>query len=125
VRQFISLMNEGEHDRVLQLCHPDVEAVVKVPSGRVVRGVDELGRFLRDVVAERSMYEVTIAAVRSLDERRFIVESRMRWMDDDRVLRDDPVVWALELDDGLLRRSTPVRTVPEAEALLSAAGGAA
>jgi len=97
--------------------------VLRTTSGEVVRGIDEVARFFRDVVAERPLYEVSVSEVRALDDRRVVVESRMRWMDDDRVLRDDPVVWALELEDGLLRRSTPVRTVTEAEALLSAALG--
>ena len=100
-----------------------MEAVLRTTSGEVVRGIDEVARFFRDVVAERPLYEVSVSEVRALDDRRVVVESRMRWMDDDRVLRDDPVVWALELEDGLLRRSTPVRTVTEAEALLSAALG--
>jgi hypothetical protein len=98
-----------------------VEAVLITTSGEVARGIDEVARFLRDVVAERPLYEVTVSEVHALDDRRVVVESRMRWMDEDRVLRDDPVVWAIELEDGLLRRSTPVRTVTEAEALLSAA----
>jgi hypothetical protein len=121
VRRFITLMNGGDHEHVLELCHPHVEAVLRDRS--VLRGVEELETYLRGVVDTRPLYEVTVAEVRALDERRLIVESRMRWMDDDRVLRDDPVVWALELEDGLLRRSTPTRTVPEAEALLSAAEG--
>jgi hypothetical protein len=113
-------VNEGAYEKVLELCHPEIEAVVRSPSGRVVRGVDEIARYLREVIAERPIYEVSVAEIRSLDARRVVVEGRMRWMDDDHVLRDDPVVWALELEDGLLRRSTAVRTVTEAEALLSA-----
>ena len=116
-------MNEGKHERVLELCHPEIEAVLR--EGRTVRGSDELARYLLQVIAQRPLYEVTVADVRPLDGRRLIVESRLRWMDDDRVLRDDPVVWAFELEDGLLRRSTPVRTVAEAEALLSAVGESA
>jgi hypothetical protein len=114
-------VNEGAYEKVLELCHPEIEAVLRSPSGQVARGVDEIARYFREVLAERPIYEVSVAEVRSLDDRRVVVEGRMRWMDDDRVLRDDPVVWALELEDGLLRRSTAVRTVTEAEALLSAA----
>ena len=106
---------------MLELCHPEVEAVLKSPPGQVVRGIDEIASYLREVIAERPIYEVSVAEVRSLDDRRVVVEGRMRWMDDEHVLRDDPVVWALELEEGLLRRSTAVRTVTEAEALLSAA----
>ena len=56
---------------------------------------------------------------RPFDDERIVVEGRMRWMDDERVLRDDPVVWALEFRDGLLWRSTPAVTVLEAETLLA------
>jgi hypothetical protein len=45
-------------------------------------------------------------------------------MDEDRILRDDPVVWALEFRDGLLRRSTPTHSVAEARALLLDSGPA-
>ena len=34
-----------------------------------------------------------------LDDDRVIVEGRLRWIDDERVIRDDPVVWALEFRD--------------------------
>ena len=87
----------------------------------VLHGIEEVERFFREVVAERTVFEATVTEVRALDERRIVVEGRMRWMDEDHVLRDDPAVWALQLDEGLLRRSTPVRSVAEAEALLSAA----
>jgi len=40
-------------------------------------------------------------------------------MDDDRVLRDDPVVWAFQFRDGLVSRVTPVQSVAEAEAILA------
>jgi hypothetical protein len=120
-RHCFSLINEGEHERLLGLIHPQVEAILKVRPGEVLRGIDEVARFFHGVVAERSIFELLAAEVRSLDDRRVVVEGRMRWMDEDRVLRDDPVVWALEFEDGLLRRSTPVRTVAEAEALLSGA----
>ena len=39
-------------------------------------------------------------------------------MDDERILRDDPMIWALEFRDGLLWRSTYAHSVLEAEALL-------
>ena len=55
-----------------------------------------------------------------IDGERIVVEGRMRWMDEERVLRDDPMIWALEFRDGLLFRSTPAHSVLEAEALLAA-----
>ena len=116
-------MTAREFERALELVHPDVEVVVRTPPGEVLRGAQDVARFLHEVVAERPLYEVSISRLRALDERRIVAEGRMRWMEEDRVLRDDPVVWALELEEGLLRRSTPVRTASEAEALLSAARG--
>jgi hypothetical protein len=47
----------------------------------------------------------------------------MRWMNEDRILRDDPVILALEFRDGLLFRSTPAQSVLEAQAMLSASPG--
>lgn len=93
---------------------------MKLQPGGEIRGIAELGRFYREVLGERGLFEITARAVHELDERRIVVEGRMRWMDDDRVLRDDPVTWALELEHGLIRRSTAVRTYSEAEALLPA-----
>lgn len=89
--------------------------------GGVLEGSEAVARFFHEVVAERSVFEAIVSDIHALDDRRVIVEGRMRWMDEDRILRDDPVVWALEFEDGLLRRSTPGRSVTEAEALLSSA----
>ncbi len=47
-----------------------------------------------------------------------IVEGRLRWIDEDRVIRDDPVVWALQFRDGLLLRFVAVRSALDAEAVL-------
>ncbi len=56
-----------------------------------------------------------------LDENRVIVEGRVRWFDDDNVLRDDSRIWALEFADGLLLLSAPATNMVEAEMILSAA----
>ena len=45
----------------------------------------------------------------------------MRWIDDERVIRDDPAVWAMEFRDGLVLRFLPARSALEAETLLAAA----
>lgn len=55
-----------------------------------------------------------------LDENRVIVEGRVRWFDDENVLRDDSRIWALEFSDGLLLLSAPASSMAEAEVLLSA-----
>jgi hypothetical protein len=43
----------------------------------------------------------------------------MRWIEDERVIRDD---WAIEFRDGLLLRFVPARSVLEAETPLAAQG---
>jgi len=55
-----------------------------------------------------------------LDENRVIVEGRVRWFDDENVLRDDSRVWALEFSDGLLLLSVPAKNTIEAGSILSA-----
>lgn len=55
-----------------------------------------------------------------LDENRVIVEGRVRWFDDENVLRDDSRFWALEFSAGLLLHSAPASSMVEAETLLSA-----
>ena len=43
----------------------------------------------------------------------------MRWIDADRVIRDDPVLWAIEFKDGLLLRFLPAGSAIEADTLLT------
>jgi hypothetical protein len=66
------------------------------------------------------LFETSAEVFEPLDETRIVVEGRMRWLDKERVLRDDPMVWALEFSDGLLRRSTPTQSVLEAKMILAA-----
>jgi hypothetical protein len=85
----------------------------------VLRGRNEVEPFIQNDLA--SPFNASHAEVfRPVDEQRIVVEGRTRWMDEHRVLRDDPVIWALEFRDGLLRRSTPAQTALEAESLLAA-----
>ena len=60
---------------------------------------------------------------RPLDERCIVVEGRLRWSDDEQVMRDDPVTWALEFEDDLLVRFVPARSQLEAETILSTERG--
>ncbi len=60
--------------------------------------------------------------VRTRRDLRVTVEGRVRWIDDERVIRDDPIVWALEFRDGLLLRLLHGRSVIDAEALLAKRG---
>jgi hypothetical protein len=100
------------------MLHEDVELVSRVQAGTVVEGRADAARFLRETVATR-LYEATADVYTPLDDTRVVVEGRMRWIDDDRVIRDDPVVWAMEFRGELLLRFVPARTTIEAEALLT------
>jgi hypothetical protein len=104
---------------MLDLIHPEVEMVLKaVRPGDVLRGRDEVAAFVENEIG--SMFYETVGEVfRPIDDERIVVEGRIRWMDDERVLRDDPMIWALEFRDGQLFRSSPAHSVLEAEALLA------
>jgi hypothetical protein len=98
--------------------HEDVRLVSKVRPGTVVDGRDEVARFLADKVAN-SLYEAVDDLYTPVDDDRVIVEGRIRWIDDSRVIRDDPVIWAMEFRECLLLRFIPARTVVEAETILT------
>jgi nuclear transport factor 2 (NTF2) superfamily protein len=91
-----------------------------VAPGAVVRGRDEIVAFLEQEFARR-LWETVVHSCTALDESRVVVEGRIRWTDDEHVLRDDARFWGLEFRDGLLLRSLPARSAVEADALLSAA----
>lgn len=119
-RRYFVLFGRGEIDEVLELMHPEIEIVLKTTRpGEVLRGLESVVRFVQEEVSER-VYETVAEVYRPLDADRIVVEGRIRWTDEDRILRDDPVIWALEFRDGLLYRSTPAQTVLEAETTLSA-----
>jgi hypothetical protein len=101
------------------MLHEDAVLVSRVQPGHVVEGRENVATFILETVAKR-LYEATTETYTPLDEERVAVEGRMRWMDEDRVIRDDPVIWAMEFREGLLARFLPARTVVEAETLLSA-----
>ena len=103
---------------MLDLLHPEVEWVLKsTRPGEILRGKDEAGAFLHEIAGK--FYELVTEVYRPLDDERIIVEGRLRWTDDARILRDDPVIWALVFRGGLLWRSTPAQSLVEAEALLA------
>ena len=93
--------------------------VSKVRPGLVFEGKDELVRFVQDTLSD-SLYEASTTNYLPVDERRVVVEGRIRWIDDERVIRDDPVIWAMEFRDDLLLRLVPARTLVEAETILGA-----
>jgi ketosteroid isomerase-like protein len=118
-RRYFTLFQAGAFDELAELIHPDAVVVFKsVRPGHVVRGRGEVVRFLRETLAVH-LHGIAADLYRPLDDSRVIIEGRVRWIDDEHVLRDDPGIWALEFRDGLLFLSTPARTVVEAEASLS------
>jgi len=116
-RRYFALFRRGETDRLLEFLHPEVEISLKT-TGDVLRGRDEVAAFIEDVSGR--FYETQADVFRPLDDERIVVEGRMRWMNEDRILRDDPMIWALEFDEGQLRRSLPAQSFLEAQALLAA-----
>lgn len=119
-RLYFELLGEGADPRMLDMLHSDVEIVLRKLGGpRTLRGKEEVADFLTDVPNAFPMLQTVADEFRAVDDERVVVQGRMRWMDHDRVLRDDPTVWALEFRDGLLYRSTPARSVAEAQAILA------
>lgn len=74
-------------------------------------------QFIQDIVAP-SLYDAAVEVYMPVDADRVIAEGRLRWIDEERVIRDDPAVWALEFRDGLLLRFIAARTTLAAEAVL-------
>jgi|SoiMethySBSTD1v2_1073268.scaffolds.fasta_scaffold268358_3 hypothetical protein len=103
---------------MLEIVHPEVELALRSHPGETLRGRDAVADFVRSI-SDR-FYEAVAEVYRPVDEHRIVVEGRMRWTDDDHVMRDTPIVWALEFRDGMLLRSFPAPSALEAESILSA-----
>ena len=116
-RRWFAAVARGAYDELPNLVHDDVELVSRIRAGAVVHGRAQVAEFIRETVAP-SLFDAAVDVYTAIDDERAIAEGRIRWMDDDRVIRDDPVVWALEFKDGKLRRFIAVRTLREAEAVL-------
>lgn len=121
-RRWFEMVEQGALDQLMELVHPDVVLVSKVRAGLVVEGREDFARFVEETLT-RSLYHAAADVYRPLDERCVVVEGRLRWTDDELVMRDDPVTWALEFEEGLLVRFVPARTPLEAEAILAAPRG--
>lgn len=119
-RRYFELFGQHAFQELREVVHPDVVLVLKaVQPGHVVRGREQLIRFLEEEF-RRHLWEAVAQVFRPLDANRVIVEGRVRWFDDEHVLRDDSRIWALEFSDGLLLLSAPARNTIEAEMILSA-----
>jgi len=113
-------VTRGAFDELAEFLHEDVELVSKIRAGAVVHGREAVRSFITEAVAP-NLYEAAAEVYTPLDDERVIVEGRIRWIDEDRVIRDDPVVWALEFREGLLLRFVAARTTLDAEAILGVA----
>ncbi|HEY6114014.1 MAG TPA: hypothetical protein VIV37_07900 [Gaiellaceae bacterium] len=113
-------MERRAFDELTEAVHDDVTVVSKVRPGQVFEGKDAVVHFVQDTLAD-SLYEAPTMIYLPIDDSRVVVEGRIRWIDDDRVIRDDPVTWAVEFRDDLLLRLIPARTLVEAETILGAA----
>jgi ketosteroid isomerase-like protein len=117
-RRWFAVIRRGAFDELEDLVHEDVELVSKVRPGKTVHGRGDVIRFIEDEVRP-NLYEAASDVFTPLDDERIIVEGRVRWIDAERVIRDDPVIWAIEFRDDLLLRFIAARTLLEAEAILS------
>jgi ketosteroid isomerase-like protein len=119
-RRWFAAVARSAFDELPQLVHEDVEIVSKIRAGAVVHGRAEVVEFIRETVAP-SLYDAAVEVYTTIDADRVIAEGRLRWIDEERVIRDDPVVWALEFRDELLLRFVAARTTLAAEAILGVA----
>jgi hypothetical protein len=118
-RRWWALVAERAFDQLVELLHDDVVVVSKIQPGAVLEGRDEVAHWIEGTLAD-SLYEAITTEYLPLDDERIVVEGRLRWIDEERVIRDDPVTWAMEFRDGLLARLVPARTQVEAETILGA-----
>lgn len=117
-RRWWAIVQERTFENLYDLVHDDIVVVSKVQPGHVVEGRENVVRYMEEVA--ENFHEARMTEFHPVDANRIVVEGRLRWMDDERVIRDDPVVWAMEFRDGLLMRFVPARTVVEAETVLGA-----
>jgi hypothetical protein len=111
------MVAERAFDQLGDLVHADAVVVSKTRPGLVLEGKREVLQHMQETLVS-SLYEATTTAYFPIDEHRIVVEGRIRWIDDERVIRDDPVTWAMEFRDELLTRFIPARTQVEAETML-------
>jgi len=115
-RRYFVLFTEGRVDELVEALHPDVELTLKTRPGEVLHGRDAVAEY---VMTRGPVYESIAELYHPLDQERVVVEGRLRWAGEDRVLRDDPIFLALQFRDGLLLRSIPAQSTLEAESILA------
>jgi ketosteroid isomerase-like protein len=117
-RRWFAIIQRGAFDELEELVHEDVELVSKVRPGTTLHGRADVITFIEKEVAP-NLFEAATEVFTPLDDERVIVEGRLRWIDGERVIRDDPVIWAVAFRDELLLRFIATRTLLEAEAILA------
>jgi hypothetical protein len=117
-RRWFSLVERRSFEQLADLAHPAIVVVSKVRPGLVVEGKPAFARFVEETLGP-TLHDAIASRYRPLDEERIVVEGRIRWMDEEHVLRDDPVMWAMSFEDGLLIRFVAARSLVEAEATLA------
>jgi hypothetical protein len=117
-RRWFSLVEQRGFDKLGELVHPSILLVSKIRPGHVVEGRDDFVRFVEETLAD-ALHKALPSAYYPLDDERIVVEGRIRWIDEDRVIRDDPIMWAMEFEDGMVRRFVAARSRIEAENVLA------
>ena len=117
-RRWWAIVQDRTFENLYDLVHDDIVVVSKLQPGLVVEGRENVVRYMEEVA--ESFHEARMTDFHPVDANRVVVEGRLRWMDEERVIRDDPVIWAMEFRDGLLARFIPARTLVEAETVMGA-----
>ena len=120
-RRWFSILEDRAFDQLGELVHDDIVVISKMRPGLVLEGKDGVVHYIRETLSA-SLYEASTTTFLPIDDVRIVVEGRIRWIDEERVIRDDPVTWAMEFRESLLARLVPARTRIEAETIL---GGSA
>ena len=116
-RRWFSTLEERAFDRLGDLVHDDVVIISKMQQGLVLEGKEAVLRYMHETLSD-SLYEASTTMFLPIDDVRIVVEGRIRWIDEERVIRDDAVNWAMEFRESLLARLVPARTLVEAETIL-------
>ena len=119
-QRWFSALEQRAFDRLGDLVHDEVVVISKMQQGLVLEGKDAVVRYMHETLSD-SLYQATTTTFLPIDDVRIVVEGRIRWIDEERVIRDDAVNWAMEFRESLLARLVPTRTRIEAETILGAA----
>jgi ketosteroid isomerase-like protein len=100
-----------------ELIHPDAEIALRSETGRIIHGRAEMEEFARSVISARRAHEITVDVIEQLADDAVVALGRL-FISDARGVTDAPVGWLMLFEDGMLRRSLLVDSVPAARDLL-------